>query len=108
MRVAGNGGYRDVMEVAWVGHGGGQSQGGVWVRAGDAVCTKHVGAGRGQACGAQGTKGQTVGGRPSTVNATRPCSRGWGSIGAASCRLGIAGLGERANGSGRWGRRAGE
>ena len=35
MHVAGNGGYQDVMEVAWVGHGGGQSQGGVWVCAGD-------------------------------------------------------------------------
>ena len=30
--MAGNGGYRDVMEVAWVGHGGSQSQGGAWVR----------------------------------------------------------------------------
>ena len=35
MRVAGNGSYRDVMEVAWVGHGGGQSQRGMWVHAGD-------------------------------------------------------------------------
>ena len=35
MRVAGNGGYWDMMEVAWVGCGGGQSQGGTWVRAGD-------------------------------------------------------------------------
>ena len=36
MRVDGNGDYRDVMEVAWVGCGRGQSQGGAWVRAGDA------------------------------------------------------------------------
>ena len=35
MRVAGNGGYRDVMEVAWVGRGGGQNQGGIWVHTGD-------------------------------------------------------------------------
>ena len=50
--MAGNGGYRDMMEVAWVGcggsqsqdmmemvwvsRGGGQSQGGMWVHAGDA------------------------------------------------------------------------
>ena len=33
--MAGNGGYRDVMEVAWVGCGGGQSQGGAWVCTGD-------------------------------------------------------------------------
>ena len=39
MHVAGNGGYRDVMEVAWVGRGGSQSQGGAWVRAGDAQST---------------------------------------------------------------------
>ena len=31
--MAGNGGYRDVMEVAWVGHGGHQSQGGAWGQA---------------------------------------------------------------------------
>ena len=30
-----NGGYWDMMEVAWVGRGGGQSQGGAWVHAGD-------------------------------------------------------------------------
>ena len=42
------------------------------------------------------------------VNATRPCSRGWGSVRAASCRLGITGLGKWANRSGQRGRRAGE
>ena len=33
--MAGNGGYWDMMEVVWVGRRGGQSQGGVWVHAGD-------------------------------------------------------------------------
>ena len=40
----------------------------------------------------QGTKGRAVGGCLSTVNATRPCSHGWGSIGAMLCRLGVAGV----------------
>ena len=34
--MAGNGGYWDMMEVAQVGRGGGQSQGGTWVHTGDA------------------------------------------------------------------------
>ena len=37
--MAGNGGYQDVRVVAWVGCGSGQSQGGTWVRAGDAQST---------------------------------------------------------------------
>ena len=82
MHVAGNGGYQDVMEVVWVGHGGGQNQGGIWVHTGDAQ----------RECGAQGTKGWAVGGCPSTVNVTRPCSCGWGSIRAVLCRLGVAGV----------------
>ena len=40
----------------------------------------------------QGTKGRAVGGRLSTVNVTRPCSHGWGSVGATSCKLGVAGV----------------
>ena len=76
------------------GHDGG-GMGGPWGRAREvheyALVTCKA-RGRGQECGVRGTKGQAVGSRPSTVNVTRPCSRGWGSVGAASCKLGVAGV----------------
>ena len=90
MCVAGNGGYRDMMEVVWD-HG--WAVGAVRARGayGYALVMRKA-RGRGQECGVRGTKGRAVGGRPSTVNVTRPCSHGWGSVGAASCKLGVAGV----------------